>query len=59
MKDFWKLYMRQFRDYPSVCSDALETVKDFAFALFALTLPVTFPIIYPAYVLYTKLKREG
>lgn len=56
MKEFWKLYKRQFRDYPSVCEDAMDAVKDFAFALFALTLPITFPVIYPFVVLYRNLK---
>ena len=59
MKDFWKLYMRQFRDYPCVIEDAADAVKNFTFAVFALTLPVTFPFIYPFVVLYLKFKRKG
>ena len=59
MRDFWKLYKRQFRDYPSVFEDAADAVKNFTFAVFALTLPVTFPFIYPFVVLYLKLKPKG
>lgn len=56
MKDFWKLYKRQFNDYPSTLSDAKDAIAEFAFALFALTLPITFPVIYPFIVLFRKLK---
>lgn len=56
MKDFWKLYKRQFHDYPSTLSDAKDAIAEFAFALFALTLPITFPVIYPFVVLFRKLK---
>ena len=56
MKDAWKMYKRVLHDYPCTCSDALEALKEFAFALFALTLPLTFLVIYPFVVLYRKLK---
>lgn len=58
MKDFWKKYKAVLRDYPTTVADAGKEVIEVFLHLLALSLPLTFPVLYPLYQLGTKLKAK-
>ena len=58
MKDFCKLYVRVFTGYWSDCKDAGEAAKEFGWCILSLTLPLTFPVLYPMVRLYQKVMKK-
>jgi len=56
MKEFWRMYKRNLRDYPSSLGDAWRTTVEFSGCLLLITMPITFPVIYPLVMLWRKVK---
>lgn len=56
MREFWRMYKRNLQDYPSSLGDVWRATKEFAGCLLLLTLPLTFPVIYPIVMLWRKVK---
>ena len=57
MSEFWRMYKRNIRDYPSSLGDAWRVTVEFAGCLLLLTMPLTFPAIYPIVILLRKVKK--
>ncbi len=57
LKEFWKLYKRAISDFPSNCKEAGGAALEFGEHLLVISLPLTFPIIYPLIVLWRKVKK--
>lgn len=58
MNKFWKKYRAVFLDYPATVADAGGALFDIGLHLLALSLPLTFPILYPLYLIWGKVKRN-
>lgn len=58
MSEFLKKYKAILRGYPETILDAGKMVFEVFLHLLALSLPLTFPILYPLYVLWLKIKRD-
>ena len=58
MSKFWKKYRAIFTDYPETVKDAGNAMFDIFLHILALSLPLTFPILYPLYLIGAKLKAK-
>lgn len=56
MKEFWKLYKKTFTGFPAYCRDMGNALADFGAALLVVSLPLTFPVLYPLAMLWKKVK---
>ncbi|AZC52296.1 hypothetical protein C4K35_4727 [Pseudomonas chlororaphis subsp. piscium] len=54
MKEFWKLYKRSFTGFWS----NLNAATEFASHLLVLSLPLTFPVLYPLVMLWQKVAKH-
>lgn len=59
MTEFLRRYKKTFTGYPSYCRDFAFAVTDLGAALLILSLPLTYPILYPASLLWKKVVRHG
>ena len=58
MKNFVKLYVGVFKGYRSDVKEAWEAATELFWSLLALSLPLTFPILYPLVQLYKKVAKK-
>lgn len=58
MKNFVKLYIGVFKGYKSDLKESWEAATDLFWSLLALSLPLTFPILYPLVQLYKKVAKK-
>lgn len=58
MKNFVKLYVGVFKCYKSDLKEAWEAATEFFLSLLALSLPLTFPILYPLVQLYKRVAKK-
>lgn len=58
MKNFVKLYLGVFKGYRSDIKEARAAATELFWSLLALSLPLTFPILYPLVQLYRKLAKK-
>lgn len=59
MKNFWTLYKRSIVNYPSEIKEAAVAAGELGAHLLVLTFPLTFPVLYPAVMLWKKVRRHG
>lgn len=58
MKNFLRMYKKTFTGFPSHCKDLALAITDLGFALLIVTLPLTYPVLYPAAILWKKMVRK-
>lgn len=58
MKNFVNLYFSVFKDYKANAKEAWESVIELFWSLLSLSLPITFPILYPLVQLYKKIAKK-
>lgn len=58
MKEFWKLYKRSFTGFWSNLNAAAECGVEFSSHLLVLSLPLTFPVLYPLVMLWKKVAKH-
>ena len=59
MKEFLRMYKKTFTGFPSYCRDLAFAFADLGAALLIVTLPLTYPVLYPAVQLWKKVMRHG
>jgi hypothetical protein len=53
-----KLYVGVFKGYKLDAKEAWEAATELFWSLLALSLPITFPILYPLVQLYKKMAKK-
>lgn len=58
MSEFLNKYKRTFTGFPSSVRDLFYAFADLGAAVLIVSLPLTFPIIYPAVQIFRKVTRK-
>ncbi|WP_158497574.1 hypothetical protein [Pseudomonas lactis] len=58
MKEFLRMYKKTFTGFPAYCRDLAFAFADLGAALLIVSLPLTYPILYPAAQLWKKVMRK-